>query len=371
MSMFHPFEIAICGFSGSGKTTLVERLIGALAPDWRVGYAKHSGHDFQMDQPGKDTARATAAGAARVFITNDRATAMMTGRAVDFVQRRTAFDDCDCVIVEGWKRSPLPRVMLVDAAGEILREAPALDAAPVLAWVGPAALRPDGIPESDLYLQRDDLPGLVARVRSYLQFAAVRVPLRGLVLAGGCSTRMQRDKASLAYRGRTQLEVTFDLVAGCCAHTVVSARAGQWAGTPFAALPQLTDTFLECGPTGGILTAMRAHPESAWLVVACDLPYLGPETLQALVQQRDPFKVATAYLSTHDGLPEPLCAIYEPRARSRLFQFLAVDHACPRKMLINSHVRLLALREPRALDNVNHPAEYEQALRELGGQGET
>src|SRR5689334_174734 len=92
--MFHPFEIAICGHSGSGKTTLIARLIMALAPAHRVGYAKHSGHDFQIDEPGKDTDLARAAGAVRTFITNDRTTAMTTGEAVDFVQRRTAFDDC-------------------------------------------------------------------------------------------------------------------------------------------------------------------------------------------------------------------------------------------------------------------------------------
>ena len=55
MSMFHPFEIAICGYSGSGKTTLATRLIEYFATNYRVGYIKHSGHDFAMDRTGKDT----------------------------------------------------------------------------------------------------------------------------------------------------------------------------------------------------------------------------------------------------------------------------------------------------------------------------
>ena len=61
--LFHPFELAICGFKNSGKTTLAERLIGALAAEFRVGYVKHDGHAFAMDREGKDTQRAAAAGA--------------------------------------------------------------------------------------------------------------------------------------------------------------------------------------------------------------------------------------------------------------------------------------------------------------------
>lgn len=367
MSMFHPFEFAVCGFSGSGKTTLAVRVIEALSGRWRVGYAKHSGHAFVMDQPGKDTARATAAGASRVLITNDHATGMLTGQPQDYVERRTAFADCDCVVVEGWKASPLPRLMMVDAAGEILGSLPADAAGPVLAWLGAGATRPPGIPDAAPYLQRDDVAGVTALVVAHLEARAAAVPLRGLVLAGGRSTRMQRDKALLSYHGRAQVEVAVELVSRCCPETYVSARPGQWTDSPLAALPQVSDTLLDCGPTGGILSAMRTQPEAAWLVVACDLPYLGEETLRDLVRQRDPFKVATAYTSTHDGFPEPLCAVYEPRARARLFQFLALDLACPRKMLINSHVRLLTLRDPRALENVNHPAEYEQARRQLEG----
>ncbi|MCE9614734.1 MAG: molybdopterin-guanine dinucleotide biosynthesis protein B [Lentisphaerae bacterium] len=399
---FHPFELAVCGYSGSGKTTLLTRLIAHLAPTLRLGYAKHSGHAFTLDQAGKDTARARDAGAVRIFITNDRATALTTGEPLDVVQRRTMFDDCDAVLVEGWKSSPLPRLVMIDAQGAILepdtadahasdrtarrdasphqseqakgrgepsRRAAQDEAGPVIGWVGAHAIRPAAIPGDAPYVQRDDIGGIAALVTRHFDGLAGGTPLYGLILAGGRSTRMQRDKALLAYRGRTQVEHMYDLVGRRCASTFVSARAGQWAAAPFAALPQIHDTIQECGPTGGILSAMQAHPEAAWLVVACDLPYLDGATLDALIRQRAPLKVATAYTSSSDGLPEPLCAIYEPRARSRLFQFVAIGYTCPRKMLINSNARLLALANPRALDNVNRPEEYERAMRELGESG--
>ena len=50
----------------------------------------------------------------------------------------------------------------------------------------------------------------------------------------------------------------------------------------------------------------------AWLVLACDLPFLDRATLQHLIAQRASARLATAYRSSSDGQPEPLCAIFEP-----------------------------------------------------------
>ena len=102
----------------------------------------------------------------------------------------------------------------------------------------------------------------------------------------------------------------------------------------------------------------------AWLVLACDLPFLDAPTLDTLLLARDPDFDATAFSSSHDGLPEPLCAIYEP-ARDRRPAQIAAGRNCPRKFLINAHTQLLEQPNPRALDNVNTVEEYERAMSEL------
>ena len=56
---------------------------------------------------------------------------------------------------------------------------------------------------------------------------ATKAPLYGLVLAGGRSTRMQRDKAALAYHGRTQLEWAMDLITPFVERAFVSVRPDQ------------------------------------------------------------------------------------------------------------------------------------------------
>ena len=190
--------------------------------------------------------------------------------------------------------------------------------------------------------------------------------LFGLVLAGGRSTRMQRDKAAIAYHGQeTQLESAMKLLAPRVARAFVSVRADQADDPVRSAWPRIVDRGDVEGPIAGISAALATHPDAAWLVLACDLPFLDAATLDALIAGRDLERDATAFRSSHDGLPEPLCAIYEPRARAAIAAHLAGGRNCPRKFLINANTRLLDQPNPRALDNVNTVAEYGAAMSAL------
>jgi molybdenum cofactor guanylyltransferase len=189
--------------------------------------------------------------------------------------------------------------------------------------------------------------------------------LFGLVLAGGASTRMRTDKAALEYHGRPQVRWAFELLAKHCAATFVSVRPDQREDPARAGLPQIVDRQPGIGPIAGIASALLEHPKAAWLVLACDLPFLTDGTLQHLVAHREPRKIATAYRSTHDGLPEPLCAIWEPAARDPVWSYIASGKQCPRRLLIDSDVALLDLPERQALDNVNTAAEFDLATAAL------
>jgi molybdenum cofactor guanylyltransferase len=194
-------------------------------------------------------------------------------------------------------------------------------------------------------------------------------PLFGLILAGGASQRMRRDKAALEYHGRTQLEWAFELVSPLCAETYVSVREAQRHDPVRNRFPLVVDKEVGEGPIAGIYSAMTTHPQAAWLIIACDLPFLTPQTLRYLIAHRDPNHIATAYSSQHDGLPEPLCAIWEPSAREAVLAHINAGKHCPRKLLINSKAKLLSLPEPQALDNVNTPDEHDAAAALLSGKG--
>jgi molybdenum cofactor guanylyltransferase len=199
----------------------------------------------------------------------------------------------------------------------------------------------------------------------------VNIPrIHGLVLAGGRSSRMKRDKAAIEFRpGEPALEAAMKLLEGRVARAYVSVRADQQDDPARARYARLVDRGDIEGPIAGISAAFASSPDAAWLVLACDLPFLDAQTLDTLLLARDPGFDATAYRSAHDGLPEPLCAIYEPRARQAIAAQIAAGRNCPRKFLINAHTQLLDQPNPRALDNVNTVDEYQSALSELRSTG--
>ena len=106
---------------------------------------------------------------------------------------------------------------------------------------------------------------------------------------------MRLDKASLSYDGQIQLERAAKLLSQFCPSVYLSLRKDQNAPVESVNLPIIADVFGEIGPLGGILSAFASNPEHAWLVLACDLPFLGEETLKHLLEERDTEKLATAY----------------------------------------------------------------------------
>jgi molybdenum cofactor guanylyltransferase len=193
-------------------------------------------------------------------------------------------------------------------------------------------------------------------------------PLFGLVLAGGASRRMGQDKAALALHGRPQLDWACDTLARHCERVFVSIRGDQQDDPVRRGRPAIVDVHDGAGPIAGIAAAQAAHPDVAWLVLACDLPFVNDAAIGHLTSHRDG-RLVVAYASSHDGLPEPLCAVYEPGSRAGVLSALESGRNCPRKFVIGTGVALLRQPDPTALDNVNTPAELQRARGHLGGPG--
>ena len=191
---------------------------------------------------------------------------------------------------------------------------------------------------------------------------AIKPKIFGLILAGGYSRRMGQDKALLEFNGKPQLEFIYELLYKYCSKVYLSKRPDQKA---FGAIASINDRneFADQGPIGGILSAMKKYPEVNWLVVACDLPFITDETIQTLLRYRNPDKIATAFISNQDALPEPLCAIWEKHAFAPIMKLFKEGTHCPRKILIKSNTQLLKQTNPHWLDNINTPQEYEQVRK--------
>jgi len=109
-----PPAVAFIARSGTGKTTLVETLIAELtARGRRVGALKHDAHKFEIDRPGKDSSRFTAAGAEVMVLVSDDKIAMVKQprepEKLDNILHKW-FNGVDLILVEGYKTSDLPKV---------------------------------------------------------------------------------------------------------------------------------------------------------------------------------------------------------------------------------------------------------------------
>jgi len=194
--------------------------------------------------------------------------------------------------------------------------------------------------------------------------------LRGLVLAGGRSVRMGEDKAGLLIGGRTLLGRTVELLRPLVTSVHVAIRADQATDLLRRQFALLIDVPGVGGPAAALAAAWHQDPASAWLVLACDMPAVGPDVLETLVASRDPGRGGTAWRGSDDDRPEPLCAIWEPATLARLAAVAAEPgsgHPSPRAVLAAADPLLLKPARPAALISVNTPADLHRYLEETHG----
>jgi molybdopterin-guanine dinucleotide biosynthesis protein B len=114
-----PF-VSFIGKSGSGKTTLLVKVIRSLSrKGYRVGTIKHFRHDFETDQPGKDSYRHFHAGASASMIASGQKLALVKRLRRHLSLRRIAaefFPDMDLVVAEGFKGEAGPKIEVLRSA---------------------------------------------------------------------------------------------------------------------------------------------------------------------------------------------------------------------------------------------------------------
>ena len=109
------------GWSGSGKTTLIEQLIPHFVQaGLKVSLIKHAHHAFDVDQPGKDSYRHRAAGCNEVLVSSEKRWVIMhelrAEREPGLEEQIKRMSPCDLLLVEGYKRFPLPKLEIYRAA---------------------------------------------------------------------------------------------------------------------------------------------------------------------------------------------------------------------------------------------------------------
>ena len=131
------------------------------------------------------------------------------------------------------------------------------------------------------------------------------LPVSGVVLAGGASRRMGRNKAFLELDGRPLLAVVIERLAEVCAEVlVVAGDVDLYAGF---GVPVVGDRFPGVGALGGLHAGLDVASFELALVVGCDMPFLDPALLRAFAAWAEGYDVA---LLRQGEQVEPLHAAY-------------------------------------------------------------
>lgn len=158
-----PPIVSFVGRSDSGKTTLLEKLIPELKRrGYVVGTVKHDAHSFEIDRPGKDSARHTAAGAAVMVISSASQTAMVRrteeGLSLDEIAQNY-MGSVDIILTEGFKREGKPKIELLTAGEDLL--SPADDLVLIVVPEESESVRLGGRGAKDIPVcHRDDIPAI-------------------------------------------------------------------------------------------------------------------------------------------------------------------------------------------------------------------
>ncbi|MCW1915421.1 NTP transferase domain-containing protein [Luteolibacter sp. GHJ8] len=185
----------------------------------------------------------------------------------------------------------------------------------------------------------------------------------GLILTGGRSRRMGRDKLLIERPdGQRQIDWLAQLVREAGLEPMLSQRRGA---RPVIGLPVIEDHFADAGPLSALDAFHRRYPQEPVLLLGGDLFLMNRVTLEDLLAARSPRNAATCYANRLDDKPEPLCTIFESRALLPLADRLEQHEYGARHFLAGLDPHKLRLRHPAALDNVNSPLDLEEAFSKL------
>ena len=189
----------------------------------------------------------------------------------------------------------------------------------------------------------------------------------GVVLAGGASRRMGRDKAALELHGRPLVAWVTDALRSAFREVVIVGPAHRAELVP--EVPIIADAFPGQGPLGGIATALAHAGPRRVFVAACDMPFLSTALARYLASVG--LEAAAVVPRSERGM-EPLCAAYGHSCHQVAKELLAGGDPSMADLLARVTVRVVEPEDwrghdpsGRSLVNLNTPEEWEAARRGL------
>ena len=294
-----PVLFAVSGVKNSGKTTLITKVISILTErGLKVATIKHDGHDFEADVEGTDTYRHLQAGAFGTAVFSD-SKFMVVKKQQDTTEclLKEYFKEADLILLEGFKYNKYPKVEIVRKGNSEHSICPKEGLKAVISDFKPES--PDGVPILDL-----NDPYQTADLIYDYWYSANHLSM--VVLAGGLSSRMGRDKSDLEYKGRTFLQTQIDKGKDLGIRDIlVSGYHGDNCTEKI-----IKDRHEKKGPLGGLEASLRECRNKRCLVLSVDCPLVPVEELRQLIRKSRESD-SKAVIMKHNDKEESLMGVYD------------------------------------------------------------
>ncbi|UII55809.1 molybdenum cofactor guanylyltransferase [Cytobacillus spongiae] len=189
----------------------------------------------------------------------------------------------------------------------------------------------------------------------------------GIILAGGKSSRMGTNKALLEVRGSKVIERIVAETSKATDHLLLVTNTFE--DYEFLELPMAEDEWKGLGPLTGIHTGLKNSTTDRNLVVACDMPFVSADLGRFLLTQLTDYEAVVPEIG---GQLHPLFAAYSKNVVGKVLQALQHKQLRIRYLLDSLHVKIIREKDLQQngiqwndtyFYNMNHPEEYQQALR--------
>lgn len=131
-----------------------------------------------------------------------------------------------------------------------------------------------------------------------------RKKITGIILSGGKSSRMGKEKGLCTLNGKPLIEYAVEVLLEVCDEVIISANSDEYE---YLGLPMVQDVVIGVGPVGGLISALQFSKTEDNFVLSCDMPFVSKELVRYILSEKEEYQ---AVMPVNNGFVEPLCAYY-------------------------------------------------------------
>ncbi len=179
----------------------------------------------------------------------------------------------------------------------------------------------------------------------------------GVILAGGKNSRMGTDKGLLVVEGKSIVERIANVLNPFVNEIVIISNGNNY---DFLGYKIYNDIIKECGPIGGIYTALSLSNTEKNFIVSCDMPNITKELVQFIIENSGESDIS---VPMHQNKLEPLCAIYDKHCYLKFEELIKENKLKLHDAINHFNTKYITIPETifkyNCFANINTPSEFE------------